>query len=127
MKKFKWVEHPIPLLFKRNELLGHDLEKNCKAPRPIISINNEYLVLSNSFVIIRNLFLIPALLSALYLCSTEVQEIYKGWKSSEVRTVDFIELRKKNTEAIILIHCQKVLNIEIEYCINTIDLMKEAN
>ena len=95
MKKFKWVEHPIPLLFKRNELLGHDLEKNCKAPRPIISINNEYLVLSNSFVIIRNLFLIPALLSALYLCSTEVQEIYKGWKSSEVRTVDFIELRKK--------------------------------
>lgn len=94
MKKFKWVEHPIPLLFKRDALLNHEFNKDGKAPRPIISISNDFLVLSNSFVIIRNLFLIPALLSVLYLCITEVQNVYKSWKASERNTVHFIEFRK---------------------------------
>jgi len=96
MKKFKWVEHPIPLMFKREKLLGYALDKCNKVPRPIISINNEFLILSNSFVIIRNLFLIPALISVLYLCANELQDVYEAWKSSEKSTIHFIELRKKH-------------------------------
>jgi len=95
MKKFKWVEHPIPLVFKREALLGYKRNEISKAPRPVISINNDFLVLSNSFVIIRHLFLIPALLSVLYLCATEVQDVYKSWKASEQSTLNFIEFRKK--------------------------------
>lgn len=90
MKKFKWVEHPIPLMFKRGELLKYELGEGNKVPRPIISISNEFLVLSNSFVIIRNLFLIPALIAVLYLCITEIQDVHKSWKASEKSTRDFI-------------------------------------
>ncbi|EDM65983.1 hypothetical protein PE36_12147 [Moritella sp. PE36] len=94
MKKFKWVEHPIPLVFKRDELLAYEFNINCKVPRPILSISKEFLILSNSFVIIRNLFLIPALISVLYLCTAEIQDIYKSWKASEKSTIHFIEFRK---------------------------------
>ncbi|MCJ8351185.1 hypothetical protein [Moritella sp.] len=94
MKKFKWVEHPIPLIFKRDELLVHELNENCKVPRPIISISNEFLVLSNSFVIIRNLFLIPALLSVLYLCVSEIEDIYQNWKASEKNAIEYIGFKK---------------------------------
>jgi len=96
MKKFKWVEHPIPLVFKRDELLACEFNINCKVPRPILSISKEFLILSNSFVIIRNLFLIPALISILYLCANELQDVYEAWKSSEKSTIHFIELRKKH-------------------------------
>jgi hypothetical protein len=95
MKKFKWVEHPIPLAFKRDELLAYGHDDNSKVPRPVISINDEFLTLSNSFVIIRNLFLIPALISVLCLCITELQDVHKSWKASEANTLHFIEIRKQ--------------------------------
>jgi hypothetical protein len=94
MKKFKWVEHPIPLAFKRDELLAYDHDDNSKVPRPVISINYEFLTLSNSFVIIRNLFIIPALFSVLYLFIVEVRDVYETWKASEKNAIYFIESRK---------------------------------
>ena len=95
MKKFKLVEHPIPLMLKREALQAFDLDNRNKVPRPMISVSNEFLILSNSFVIIRNLFLIPALLSVLYLCVTEIQDVYQAWKTSEKNTLHFIEVRKR--------------------------------
>jgi hypothetical protein len=95
MKKFKWGRNPIPLIFKRDSLLEYEPVDNNKIPRPAIEVNSNFLVLSNSFVIIRNLFLIPSLFSVLYLCSTEVYDIYDTWNADEKGVIHYIELQKK--------------------------------
>lgn len=90
MKKFKWGKHPIPLAYTNDALLDYKPRFAIDISNPIISVDDDFLVLKNSFAIIRNLFLIPALIYVLFQCKTEVDNIYTEWKVSETDAIDLI-------------------------------------
>jgi len=95
MSRYKLREHSIPLSFRRDEILDFKHHGYQKIPRPIIEVDNDYLILSNLFVIFRNLCLIPLFVSMSYFCFIEINELYNNWKASEKKTIRYIMVKKE--------------------------------